>query len=173
MSNNGSEIKLNEIVIKMLGDEGIKTYFFAKLIPILNRKVNEFLELFDLPVTIMFNEFMEEKIDTYKDKDVSYWSFSEGEKKRIDISILLSFIETTKLISNWGCNLIMFDELLDTSTDNDGLDKIFDAIKEMLNFDSELCVYIISHRDISVDFDGKYTIEKTNGFSNLTFERPL
>ena len=154
----------------MLGDEGIKTYFFAKLIPILNQKVNEYLDLFELPVTIVFDEYMTETINTLKDKNVSYMSFSEGEKKRIDIAILLSFIETTKKISNWGCNLIIFDELLDNSTDSDGLDKIFDAIKEMLYHDTELCIYIISHRELSIDFDGKYLIQKTGGFSNLTFE---
>jgi len=170
LEETGKDIKLNDIIIKMLGDEGIKTYFFAKLIPILNQKVNEYLDLFELPVTIVFDEYMTETINTLKDKNVSYMSFSEGEKKRIDIAILLSFIETTKKISNWGCNLIIFDELLDNSTDSDGLDKIFDAIKEMLYHDTELCIYIISHRELSIDFDGKYLIQKTGGFSNLTFE---
>lgn len=173
LEETGNDIKLNEIVIKMLGDEGIKTYFFAKLIPILNQKINEYLDLFDLPVTIVFDEYMTETIDTLKDKNVSYMSFSEGEKKRIDIAILLSFIETTKKISNWGCNLIIFDELLDNSTDSDGLDKIFEAIKEMLYHDTNLCIYIISHRDLSIDFDGKYTIQKTGGFSSLNFEQQV
>lgn len=170
LNESGKEIKLNDIIIKMLGDEGIKTYFFAKLIPILNTKVNEFLDLFDLPVTISFDDFMNETINTLKNTNVSYWAFSEGEKKRIDIAILLSFIETTKMISNWGCNLIIFDELLDNSTDSEGLDKIFEAISEMLFHDTKLCIYVISHRILDVDFDGKYTIKKNNGFSELTFE---
>lgn len=170
LNETGEKIKLNELIIKMLGDEGIKTYFFAKLIPVLNQKVNEYLDLFDLPVTITFDEYMNETINTLKDNDVSYMTFSDGEKKRIDIAILLSFIDTTKLISNWGCNLIIFDELFDNSTDSDGLDKILDAIKEMLYHDSELSIYIISHRELSIEFDGKYTIQKTGEFSSITFE---
>lgn len=173
MEEANKEILSNNLIVKILGDEGIKTYFFKKLVPILNQKVNKYLDLFDLPVTITFDEYMNECIDTLRNSDVSYMSFSEGEKKRIDISILLSFIETTKLISNWGCNLMIFDELLDNSTDSDGLDKIFNAIKEMIYHDSDLCVYIISHRLLDIDFDGKYTIKKKGGFSRMSFETSL
>lgn len=160
-------IKMNDIIIKILGDEGIKTYFFKKLVPLLNEKINTYIKLFDLPVTITFDEYMNECINTLKDKYVPYMSFSEGEKKRIDIAILLSFIETTKTISNWGCNLLIFDELLDNSTDGEGLDKFFSAIKAMIDEDANLCTYVISHRTPDVEFDRKYLIQKKNGFSEV------
>ena len=108
-----------------------------------------------------------EYINTVKDKNVPYMSFSEGEKKRIDVAILLSFIETTKIISNWGCNLMIFDELLDNSTDGDGLDKIFNAIQSMIHNDTKLCIYVISHRTLEVEFDRRYEVKKSAGFSQL------
>jgi ABC-type Na+ transport system ATPase subunit NatA len=154
----------------MLDDNGIKSYFFKRLIPILNKKINEYLELFELPVKISFNEFMEEKISMQlsSDLDISYMSFSEGEKKRIDIAILLSFIETTKILSNWNCNVIMFDEVLDNATDSEGLDKLLSSIKDLTTRDSKLCSYIISHRDADSDlYDRKVTIKKVAGFSKL------
>lgn len=161
---------VNEYVAKMLDDNGIKSYFFKRLIPILNKKINEYLELFELPVSITFNEFMDEKITLQlsSDKDVSYMSFSEGEKKRIDIAILLSFIETTKILSNWNCNVIMFDEVLDNATDSEGLDKLLSSIKDLTSKDSKLCSYIISHRDADSElYDRKISIKKVAGFSKL------
>jgi DNA repair exonuclease SbcCD ATPase subunit len=95
-------------------------------------------------------------------------SFSEGEKKRIDIAIMLSFIDTTKTISNWNCNLLMFDEILDTSIDSEGLDKIMGAIKQMTIDDSKLCSYIISHRDNDHEnYSRKMIVKKVGGFSTI------
>ena len=112
-----------EIVSKVLSEEGIKSYFFKRLIPILNKKINEYLNIFDLPISINFNSAMEESISEIgsNEKNISYNTFSEGEKKRIDIAILLSFISTMKMISNWNCNVLIFDEILDSATDSDGL----------------------------------------------------
>jgi DNA repair exonuclease SbcCD ATPase subunit len=161
-------ININQTIFNILGDEGIKSHFFTRLIPILNKKVNGYLSSFEIPLTIVFNEFMEEKISTFgKYTNVPYPSFSEGEKKRIDISILLSFIETTKIISNWSSNIIFFDELLDTSTDDEGMSRIVDAIKNFIIKDKELCVFIMTHRSNDYYFDHIYNITKNDGFSSI------
>jgi len=168
--NLSKEMKKLEMVVKMLSEEGIKSYFFKRLVPVLNAKINEQLNIFDLPVVINFNENMEESIDIVgsSEKGVSYMSFSEGEKKRIDIAILLSFISTMKTISNWNCNLLVFDEILDSATDADGLEKLLGSIKEITLKDSNICSYVVSHRESMQDlYDRIIEIKKVNGFSKV------
>ena len=163
------DILIDESICNILGEEGIKSHFFKKLIPVLNQKINEYLELFDLPVKIRFNEFMEEEITVLGSRmeEATYHSFSEGEKKRIDIAILLSFIETTKLISNWSSNVLIFDELLDGSSDSTAMGNIMDAIKELTIDDANLCLYIISHRELDISFQNKYIGKKKGFFSTI------
>lgn len=164
-------IKNNDIVSNILSENGIKAYFFQKLIPVLNTKINEYLNKFDLPIQLVFNELMEENITSIAGtgKNLNYYSFSEGEKKRIDMSIMLSFISITKMICNWNCNLIIMDEILDTSIDEEGLYKLIGNIKNMI-FGSKdsLCIYIISHRVIeSGAFYSICEAKFQNGFSKL------
>jgi DNA repair exonuclease SbcCD ATPase subunit len=168
-SNVQEDMKYNDFAVNILSDQGIKSFFFRKLVPILNLKINHFLDIFELPVSINFNEVMEEHITNVGGKDdIPYMSFSEGEKKRIDIAIMLSFIDTTKTISNWNCNLLMFDEILDTSIDSEGLDKIMGSIKQMTIDDSKLCSYIISHRDNDHEnYNRKMIVKKVGGFSTI------
>lgn len=133
-------------------------------------KINEYLDMFEIPIKVEFDDGLYETISITgtSEKNINYLSFSEGEKKRIDVAILLSFIDTTKIVSNWNCNLLYFDEILDNATDNEGLDKLLTAIKEMTLKDSRLCSYIISHREATSEhFDRKITIKKVVGFSKI------
>ena len=163
--------KTNDTVSMILSEEGVKAYFFKKLIPLLNSKVNEVLNKFDLPLQMRFNELMEEEIHNYTNGNyvVNYYSLSEGEKKRIDIAILLAFINVTKIINNWNCNLILMDELLDSSVDGEGLDKMIDCLRTYISDAKNLiCIYLISHRPLeSQFFNAIYTIRKNHGFSEI------
>lgn len=164
------DFKNFDIISKMLSEEGIKSYFFKRLVPILNSKINEYLNLFDLPVSISFDETMQETLSIIgsTEKDISYMAFSEGEKKRIDIAILLAFIGTTKSISNWNCNLLVFDEILDSATDAEGLEKLLSSIKDLTNNDNTLCAYIVSHRETFLDMYTKVIkIKKVGGYSKI------
>ena len=164
------EYKNYEIVSKLLAEDGIKSYFFKMLIPILNAKINEYLNIFDLPVTINFDETMKDSISIIgtSETNLNYMGFSEGEKKRIDIAILLSFISVTKIISNWNCNILIFDEILDSATDTEGLEKLLSSIKEMTIKENNLCTYVISHREAYQDiYDNILTVKKVNGFSKI------
>jgi DNA repair exonuclease SbcCD ATPase subunit len=160
-------------VFNILSEMGIKAYFFKKLIPILNTKVNEYLQLFEIPIVLLFDEFMDEKITEYDNikNCISYYSYSEGEKKRIDMAILLSFISMTKAISNWNCNLLLIDELLDGAIDETGLEKLVSSLKNM-TYDSNLCIYVISHR-LQQDYNSKFNkclqFEKVEGFSKINY----
>lgn len=166
------EISLNETVIQILSDNGIKSYFYKKLIPLLNKKIGEYLSKLDLNLQLTFNEYLEDSIiniSTSGNKVVNYYSLSEGEKKRIDMAILFSFIEITKTICNWNCNLIILDEILDSSIDESGLEKLIISIKSMMNMSKyKMSIYIISHRLLESDtFDNIYEIKKIGGFSQI------
>ena len=160
-------------VSEILSETGIKAFFFKKLLPILNTKINEYLTLFEIPIILLFDEFMDEKITNYQNikEKISYSAYSEGEKKRIDVAILLSFISITKSISNWNCNTLIVDELLDGAVDESGLEKMVTSLKNM-TYDSDLCCYIISHRlqqDYSSKFNQCLQITKDDGFSKINY----
>ena len=164
--------KTNDVVLNILSDNGIKSYFFKRLIPLLNKKIAKYLSQLDLPLQLSFNDNMIEEILNLGSSGhdiVSYFSLSEGEKKRVDMAILFSFIDITKTICNWNCNLIIMDELLDSSIDDNGLDKLMVNIKDMIyNNKLDMSIYIISHRLMESDlFKNIYEITKTNGFSNI------
>jgi DNA repair exonuclease SbcCD ATPase subunit len=167
---NTESSQLYESVASILSDNGIKSHFYKKLMPILNSKINQYLNRFEIPIQITINELMEEKIVNLENitQNISYLSHSEGEKKRIDLAILLSFISMAKNISNWECNIIMFDELLDSAMDEDGLDNVINCLKSIQTENKNLCVYVISHRLIESDhFNNHIKVFKHNGFSEI------
>lgn len=163
--------EIYQIANDVLSEDGIKAYFFKNLIPLLNDRINDYLKLFEIPIIVSFDEFMNEKISDFNNisKEVSYYSYSEGEKKRIDMAILLSFISVTKTISNWNCNLLMIDELLDSAIDDDGLERLVTSLDNMSSESNNLCIYVISHRlkhEFSDLFSNRIQIKKrSNRFS--------
>jgi len=166
------KIKIAEVASKVLSEEGVKTFFFKSLIPILNNKINETLELFELPININFDDQMNDNIKQIgtSDSGISYNSYSEGEKKRIDIAILLSFIEVTKAITNWNCNTLFFDEILDNGMDSEGMEKVLSSVKMLSLKDRKLCVYVISHKNPDSDsYDRVIKPKKIAGFSQLQY----
>lgn len=166
------KIELNLKVIEVLSDNGIKAYFYKKFLPNLNLKVNEYLNLFSLPVNLKFDDTMVEVItNAINKRPISYTSFSAGEQKRIDISIMFSLIQIMKDIANWRCNILFLDEVLDSSTDNNGLVKILESLNNLIYNNKNLCIYVISHRMHNEDiFTNKIKIEKENGFSMIKTE---
>lgn len=162
-----SDTKIQKALNQILSDSGIKRYFLKTFLPLLNERMNTRLADFNMPFKFNFDESMEANIIPAfgKHEVVSYNSCSEGEKKRLDMAVLLSFIEVIKIISNWDCNIIFFDELLDSAVDKANLDSIFDAIRNMVS-KNEQCAYIISHRGLEQKkFDHQYLAEKVGRFS--------
>ena len=169
------KLKINKISSDILSESGIKSFFLKKLIPVLNNKINEYIRLFEIPIIFSFDEQMNEKIVsgdcTYR--EITYNSFSEGEKKRLDFAVLFSFIDIQKMISNWNCNILTIDEMLDSSVDSNGLDKLLESIKRMIReTNNNLSIFIISHRINNSEFDDifdrKIEIKKgVNNFSHI------
>jgi len=159
-----------KIVRELLGENGIKAFFFKKLIPIMNQKINYYLDKFELPVSVIFNEQLDVDIFKYsnRDKSVNYNGFSAGERKRIDISILLSFIDIAKLITNWSCNVQVWDEVLDSGVDGDGLVKLIKNMKDYVDKKKDMIIYVVSHKLQDVGyFDNIVEVEKRGNFSYI------
>jgi Straboviridae SbcC-like subunit of palindrome specific endonuclease len=162
------KLKIEEVIKSVLDEEGIKKYFFSRLIPKLNQIINEYLNHFELPIYFNFDEMFEYEIKEVGNNSRTYQSFSGGERFRIDLSIILSFIELNKLINNFNCNIQIFDELLDSGIDADGMEGVLEKLKELTD-KNNICTYIISHRPIesSEYIDNIVKIEKKSGFSRI------
>ncbi len=170
IKNNEKKKENYDTILNVLSETGIKSYLFKKLVPILNKRLNDYIQLFDLPVMVQFDEFMNEKISNLDNlnQDLSYYSYSEGEKKRLDMSVLMSFIDITKIVCNWKCNLLIMDELLDSAVDEEGLEKMIVCLKDVIDR-SKTCGYVISHRLQDTDhFTSKCKLKKKQtGFSYI------
>jgi DNA repair exonuclease SbcCD ATPase subunit len=165
-------LKVYDISSKMLSDDGIKSFFFEKLTPILNVKINEYISKFNVPIIISFNNMMEESIYDINNKNepISYYSYSEGEKKSIDISILMSFISLMKVINNWNCNFLIIDEMIDGQVDSEKLFNMISCIRGFISDNSTQSIYVISHRTDDTTktlFDETIKINKIDGFSEI------
>ena len=164
------KILIDTQLIKILGDDGIKSYFFKKLIKILNKSVNEYLNKFELKnTTIEFDETMAETMTTNM-VPRTYSSYSSGERTRIDMSILLAFFDISRQISNWSCNLLFIDELLDQNIDQSGIEQFVSTLYNLIQLNKKkLGIYIISHKlnELKIQISSTIEIKKVHDYSIL------
>ena len=163
------KIEIDKELIDILGDDGIKVYFFRKLIPILNQNINKYLKKFEMPICLEFDEQMQEKIINGR-SDMEYDQFSGGEKTRIDMSVLLSFFNISRIISNWSCNLLFVDEILDGGIDKNGIEQFLATLYNIVSDnDKKLGIYLVSHKidDVKVEINNTIEIKKKGLFSEL------
>jgi ABC-type dipeptide/oligopeptide/nickel transport system ATPase subunit len=128
----------------ILSDEGVKSHIVKKLLSLLNERMNYYLKYFDSNCICTFNEYFEENMFNEKMQPVSYFNFSAGERKRIDLAMLFTFMDIRKIRTNITSNLLIFDELLDSSLDAIGIEKVIDLLKDRVDKYKE-AIYIISH----------------------------
>ena len=168
ISDNNEEIVIGNDLADILSDTGVKAYFMDKMLPWLNYKVNEYLDRFDFSVRITINSSLNEVIETISGntRQRSYHSFSGGERKIIDVSIWLSFIDCVKMFLNWNANLLFIDELFDEGTDSETIEKIINSLGIMTT-DKNMNITLISHKNPDVKFDGKFLARKIDKFSKL------
>lgn len=168
------KILIDTQLIKILGDDGIKSYFFKKLIKVLNKSVNEYLAKFELKnTTIEFDETMAETMTTNL-VPRTYSSYSSGERTRIDMSILLAFFDISRQISNWSCNLLFIDELLDSGVDTAGIVCFINTLNDMIKLNTKkLCIYMVSHKldNIYINISTCIEIKKEHDYSILTITK--
>lgn len=134
--------------ISLLGDNGIKARLISKYIPIINKKINKYLEIMDLFVEFELDEQFNETIRARYRDNYSYESFSEGQKLRIDLAIMLTWRDIAAMRNSASSNLLFMDEILDSSLDEEGIEDFLKILREI----SKTCnVFIISHRQSTID----------------------
>jgi len=147
----------------LLKDNGIKTRIIKRYLPVMNKLINEYLSNMDFYVNFTLNENFEETIKSRHRDVFSYESFSEGEKSRIDIALLLTWRAVAKLKSSVDTNLLILDEIFDGSLDTEGSSDLGWILR---NFDKSTNVFVISHKESMDDkFHATWKCEKVKNFS--------
>ena len=164
-----SNVKKDRDVIlaagQLLKDNGIKTRIIKTYLPTMNKLINNFLQSMDFYVNFTLTENFEEIIKSRYRDVFTYDSFSEGEKARIDIALLLTWRSVAKLKNSVDTNLLILDEIFDGSLDQNGSSDLGWVLR---NFDDSTNVFVISHKEAMNDkFDRTITAEKEKNFSIL------
>ena len=149
----------------MLQDTGIKTKIIKQYLPIMNKLINKYLTSMEFYVNFTLNENFEETIKSRYRDEFTYASFSEGEKMRIDLALLFTWRAIAKMKNSANTNLLMLDEIFDSSLDNTGTDEFL----KILNTLAGENVFVISHKqDVLVDkFRSTIKFEKVKNFSHV------
>ena len=158
-----------EFMKEMCKDDKVKQYAISSQIPYISERTNEYLSYVGHDFYIELDKFMEMSIKGPGFYNCSYKSLCGGESKSVDIALLMAFHDIARKRSSIKTDILVLDELLDTSVDAKSLDKIVDIIrKKQLN--DNLKVFIISHRDeIDIEFDNVFTVIKEDGYSKLKY----
>jgi DNA repair exonuclease SbcCD ATPase subunit len=150
---------------QLLKDNGIKTRIIKTYLPTMNKLINDFLQRMEFYVNFTLDENFEEQIKSRYRDVFSYDSFSEGEKARIDISLLLTWRSIAKLKNSVDTNLLILDEIFDGSLDQSGTSDLGWILR---NFDDTTKVFVISHKQGLEDkFDRTITVNKVKNYSVL------
>jgi DNA repair exonuclease SbcCD ATPase subunit len=151
----------------IVSEDGVKTFIIKKILKILNERLNFYLKTFDAPCTCEFSDSFEETIFNEQGKECSYFNFSGGERKRIDVAVLFMFQDILRLHSGISYSLNMYDELFDSALDDLGIDKILNVLKIKVEKHKE-SVYIISHKtSTKTNIDNVIFLEKENGQTKI------
>jgi DNA repair exonuclease SbcCD ATPase subunit len=156
----------NEVIGEMLKDTGIKTKVIKQYLPVMNRLINNYLQVLDFFVAFHLDENFTETIRSRHRDTFNYASFSEGEKQRIDLALLFTWRQIAKMKNSASSNLLILDETFDSSLDVDGIDnltKILNTLEEGTN------VFIISHKGDILEnkFRSKIEFYKDRNFSKI------
>jgi DNA repair exonuclease SbcCD ATPase subunit len=166
ISNKKEELLNYEFIHLLLKDDGAKTKIIKKYLPLINKNLNKYLEILEFPVNFTLDQEFNEKALNPIYEDFSYSSFSEGEKMRIDLSLLFTWREIAKVKNSINTNLLILDEVFDSSLDDFGTDNFTKIIKYVINKSN---VFVISHKtDELIDkFNSVIKFEKQKGFSMM------
>jgi DNA repair exonuclease SbcCD ATPase subunit len=154
------------VVATMLKDGGIKTKIIRQYIPVMNKLINKYLAAFDLFVDFHIDENFNEVIKSRFRDTFSYASFSEGEKLRITLSIMLAWRTVAKLRNSVSTNLLVLDETLDGAMDGVGVENLIDTLH---NLNSDDNIFVISHRgdQFGDKFESHIKFQKVKNFSEI------
>jgi DNA repair exonuclease SbcCD ATPase subunit len=157
-----------ECVKFVVSEEGVKSYIVKKILAVLNGRMAYYLEKLHANCLCQFDEFFDEQITDEKGEHKSYFNFSGGERKRIDLACLFSFLDIRRMQGDVHFSTIFYDELLDSSLDDKGVELVLDILRERALKHNENC-YIITHRGTTITekIDNIVLLEKRNNFTYL------
>lgn len=155
-----------EVVANLLKDSGIKAQIIKKFVPVINRSINKYLTDMDFYVNFTLDEEFNEVIKSRYRDEFSYASFSEGEKQKIDLALLFTWREIARLKNSVSTNLLILDEVFDSSLDASATEELLKILKTL---DSNTNVFVISHKgEILLDrFVNNIRFDKVSDFSKI------
>ena len=149
----------------LLKDGGVKTKIIKKYLPLINQQVNRYLQMMDFYINFTLDDEFNETIQSPIHEKFSYSSFSEGEKMRIDLALLFTWREVAKVKNSTNTNLLIMDEVFDSSLDGFGTDEFLKIIKYVIK---DANIFIISHKSGMEDkFEDVIQFKKVKGFSQI------
>ena len=144
-------------------DDGVKTKIIRKYLPLINQQVNRYLQMMDFYINFKLDEEFNETVESPIHEDFSYSSFSEGEKMRIDLALLFTWREVARVKNSVNTNLLIMDEVFDSSLDGFGVDEFMKIIRFIIK---DANIFVISHKsDLHDKFDNLMKFDKVRGFS--------
>jgi DNA repair exonuclease SbcCD ATPase subunit len=154
--------QVHDVASLLLKDTGIKTAIIREYLPLMNKLINKYLAAMDFFVSFELDESFQEVIRSRGRDTFTYESFSEGEKRRLDLAILFTWRQVAKMKNSVNTNILILDEILDGALDAGGIDYFLSIMNQ---FGEHTNVFVISHRDVADKFDNVVRVEKRNDFS--------
>ncbi len=166
LSSKKDTINYYDFSYSLLRDGGVKSKIIKKYLPLINQQVNRYLQMMDFYINFTLDDEFNETVQSPIHEDFSYASFSEGEKMRIDLALLFTWREVARMKNSVNTNLLIMDEVFDSSLDGMGTDEFLKIIKYVI---VDANIFVISHKTGMEDrFDSVVRFEKMKGFSRIT-----
>jgi DNA repair exonuclease SbcCD ATPase subunit len=164
LSSRKDTINYYDFSYSLLKDGGVKSKIIKKYLPLINQQVNRYLQMMDFYINFTLDEEFNETVQSPIHEDFSYASFSEGEKMRIDLALLFTWREVARMKNSVNTNLLIMDEVFDSSLDGFGTEEFLKIIKYVVK---DANIFVISHKSGLEDrFDNVMRFEKVKGFSH-------
>lgn len=159
-------ISNHDFIYGLLKDSGVKSKIIKRYLPLINQQVNRYLQLMDFYINFKLDEEFKESVQSPIHEDFSYSSFSEGEKQRIDLALLFTWREIAKIKNSTNTNLLIMDEIFDSSLDGYGTEDFLKIVRFIIK---DANIFVISHKTGLEDkFDRVLKFEKVKGFSKMS-----
>jgi len=165
LSDKKQEIVHYDFAYSLLKDDGVKTKIIKKYLPFINQQVNRYLQMMDFYINFKLDEEFGETIESPIHENFSYSSFSEGEKMRVDLALLFTWREVARLKNSVNTNLLIMDEVFDSSLDGFGTEEFLKIIRYVIK---DANIFVISHKsDLHDKFETVIRFDKVKGFSRM------
>ena len=165
LSDKKQEIVHYDFAYSLLKDDGVKTKIIKKYLPFINQQVNRYLQMMDFYINFKLDEEFGETVESPIHEDFSYSSFSEGEKMRIDLALLFTWREVARVKNSVNTNLLIMDEVFDSSLDGFGTDEFLKIIRYVIK---DANIFVISHKsELHDKFENVIKFDKVKGFSRI------